>query len=191
MSEQQLSPVALRVAAVLVALLVVGVVVASLTVGSDDSGTAAATTGTPTPKPRTGPVALVAVDAPAAGSPECAKLTAALPDELPSAGVTLSRLPLADPAPEGAVAWGAETGEPVVLRCGLTRPPELTPTSSLSSIDKVQWLRVQGAGAITWYTVDRDVYIALTAPEDTGTGPMQDISNTVATTLKAVPVRTR
>lgn len=190
MSETQPSPVALRVAAVLVGLLVVGVVVASQLLGSDEPEPGTAPASTTSQPPRTGPLALVGVDAPAAGSAECTRLIAALPDELPNADNPLRRLPLAEPAPRAAAAWGADRGEPVVLRCGLRRPAELTPTASLRGIDKVQWLAVEGQGAMTWYVVDRAVYIAVTVPEGTGTGPLQEISATVAENLAPAPIRT-
>jgi hypothetical protein len=191
-SEQQLSPVALRVAAGLVVLLVLGVVVASRLVGGDDTDAGTATDAASTSAaPRTGPVALVTIEAPAAGSAECRGLTGALPDELPNAGDVLSRLPLAEPAPPATVAWGDQVREPVVLRCGLNRPAELTPTSSLRLVDDVRWLRVPGESATTWYVVDRGVYIALTVPAHAGTGPLQQVTATVASTLKSAPVRVR
>jgi Protein of unknown function (DUF3515) len=183
------SPVALRIAAGLVAALVVGVVIASQTIGSDDPAPPP-----PSPSstaPRTGPLALVGVDAPAAAGPECTDLATALPAELPNADRPMTRLPLAAPAPKAAAAWGASTGEPVVLRCGLTRPAELTRTSSLRKIDKVQWLPVEGDAATTWYVVDRPVYIALTVPAGAGTGPLQEISTTVAKNLKPTPILPR
>ena len=42
--------------------------------------------------------------------------------------------------------------------------------------------------AITWYAVDRAVTVALTIPADTGTGPIQDVSTTIAKTLAAKAV---
>ncbi|MCT2584792.1 DUF3515 domain-containing protein [Actinophytocola sp. S1-96] len=180
----------MRVAVGLVVLLVLGVIVASRFVGGDDTDTSGETAQT-SAAPRTGPVALVTVDAPGAGSAECRTLTGALPDALPNAGDALDRLPLAEPAPPATAAWGDQVREPVVLRCGLNRPAELTPTSPLRVIDDVQWLVVPGESAATWYVVDRGVYIALTVPEHTGTGPLQQISATVASTLDPAPVRTR
>ena len=175
----------------LVGLLVVGVVVVSRLLGSDEPDPGTVPPSATTAPPRTGPLALVAVDAPAAGSAECTRLTAALPGELPNADNPLRRLPLAEPAPRAAAAWGADRGEPVVLRCGLGKPAELTPTASLRKVDDVQWLVVEGDGAMTWYVVDRAVYIALTVPAGTGTGPLQKISATVAENLAAAPIRTR
>lgn len=202
MSETQPSPVALRIAAGLVGLLLVGVVVLSQVLGDDGINGTGGTDGiggtaspgdpaTRTGPPRTGPVPLVPVDAPQAGSAECTGLTGALPDELPNGDDPLRRLPIADPAPAATAAWGTDRGEPVVLRCGLSRPPELTSTTVLRKIDDVQWLTVPGAGGRSWYVVDRPVYVAVTVPDGVGPGPLQELSATVTRALDAVPVRPR
>lgn len=134
----------------------------------------------------TGPLALPPVDAPDATSPSCAQLVAALPAELAASTGPLPRVPLAAPAPDGTVAWaGTERRRPVVLRCGLPRPPELTPTSSLIVIDGVSWLPLSEPDRDTFITVDRSVYLALTVPHDLGTGPVQTVSDTVRTALPA------
>jgi hypothetical protein len=173
--------VTLFVAVGLAAVLVLGVIIASQVLGDDTGGEA---TSTSQPARPTGPLALVGVDAPDAGTPSCTNLVNALPAELPSKGSALKRLPIADPAPPAAAAWAGDRGEPVIMRCGLARPAELRPDSSLREISAVSWLAVEGAGAMTWYTVDRPVYIALTIPADAGTGVVQEISETIA---KAVP----
>jgi hypothetical protein len=176
--------VTLFVAAGLAAVLVAGVIIASQVLGGSESDEAAPTTTSQAP--RTGPLALAGVDAPDANAPECAKLVGALPAKLPSKGDELARLPLADPAPPAAAAWAGDRGEPVVLRCGLPKP-EHAPTESLreisSAISKVKWLLVEGEGASTWYTVDRPVYVALTIPDDAGTGVVQEMSETIARVL--------
>jgi hypothetical protein len=130
--------------------------------------------------PDTGPLTVAAFDAPAAAGPECAALLAALPDELPGAGGPLPARPLAEPAPAGVRAWAAAP-QPVVLRCGLPRPGELTPTSLLLVVDGVSWLPL--ADGATYIAVDRPVYVALTVPDDTGTGPLQVVSEAVRATL--------
>ncbi|MER5260500.1 DUF3515 domain-containing protein [Actinosynnema sp. NPDC002837] len=166
----------------LTALLVAGVAAAGLFLGDDSADP---------PPVHTGPVALVPVPAPEAGSDECTALLGALPAQLVSSGVTLPRRELAAPAPAGAVAWGDAHHEPVVLRCGLDRPGDLTPTSALRLISDVQWLEVPEGGSATWYVVDRPVYVALTVPSDSGTGPLQDVSTTIRDTLAKGPVDTR
>ncbi|WP_410606172.1 DUF3515 domain-containing protein [Amycolatopsis sp. lyj-109] len=141
----------------------------------------------PAPSDSAGPLPLVPVPAPFAGSPDCATLLGAVPSELTSNGTALKVRELAAPAPPATVAWG--TDDPLVLRCGLNRPPELTPTAQLRLVNKVQWLQVPGEGASTWYVVDRDVYAALTVPDSAGTGPLQQISDTVAAKLAPRPLR--
>ncbi|GAB2989731.1 DUF3515 domain-containing protein [Amycolatopsis acidiphila] len=162
-------------AAVLAVALAVGVAVLSI-VNRSQPG-----------QPDNGPLALVPVPASQADSPECATLVPALPAQLISNGATLDRREIAEPAPPATVAWGAP--DAIVLRCGLDRPPELTQTAQLRVVSGVQWLPVEGQGASTWYVVDRNVYIGLTVPDSAGTGPLQQVSDTVAATLKPVPLR--
>jgi uncharacterized protein DUF3515 len=176
------------VATGLALLLAVGVVVTSILLGSTDEGQPATPSTTPA-APRTRPIAMVPVDAPAAGSAECTTLIDALPNTLASAGNSMRRLPIAEPAPKATAAWGGDRGEPVLLRCGLPRPAELTTTAGLLEISGVKWLRLSGDGIATWYVVDRAVYLAVTVPEDAGTGPLQDLSATIRATLSAQPVR--
>jgi hypothetical protein len=139
---------------------------------------------------RTGPLALVSIDAPDAGSPTCTTLVEKLPVGLPSGKDMLSRRELASPAPQATVAWGDAKHDPVVLRCGLPRPAELSATSQLRVISDVQWLELPGSGSSTWVIVDREAYVALTVPDAAGTGPLQDISTTVRDLLPKQPVRT-
>jgi hypothetical protein len=127
-------------------------------------------------QPDDGALALVTVPASQADSPECATLVPALPAQLISNGAMLNRREIAEP-------------DAIVLRCGLDRPPELTQTAQLRIVSGVQWLPVEGQGASTWYVVDRNVYIGLTVPDSAGTGPLQEISDTVAATLKPMPPR--
>lgn len=133
------------------------------------------------------PLVLPAVRAPAAGSPECAALVAALPPRLQSGPEQLDRRPLATPSPPGAAAWGV--AHTVVLRCGLDRPVELTPTAALLDVSGVQWLRLQGQDATsTWIAVDRPVYVAVTLQDNSGTGPLQDVSSAIGATMAARPI---
>lgn len=158
------------VAAVLALALAVTVAIIGLTSGGE------------TPPAAAPPLPLPAVDAPDAGSSECAKLVAKLPDAVQSAGEQLERRKLAEPAPEAAAAWGES--KPVVLRCGVPKPAELTSTSKLLQTDGVRWLPVAGTGSTTYYAVDRAVYVALTVPDGSGTGVVQDISKAVRSALQ-------
>ncbi len=138
------------------------------------------------------PVAVPAVPAPQAESPACRSLAAALPQRLGD----YQRVAIAQPAPAGATAWrSAPDGEPVVLRCGLDRPAGFVVGSPIQVVDRVQWFEVSagrqpagGAGASTWCTVDRPVYVTLTLPSGSGPTPIQQLSDVIDHTLAAVPI---
>jgi len=110
-----------------------------------------------------------------------------LPARLPSGDTVLKRATLAEPAPPATAAWTDAKSDPVVLRCGLDRPAELTPTTQLRAVSGVAWLPEDGPEATTWYLADRNVYVALTIPATTGTGVIQDLSATIAHTLPKKP----
>jgi hypothetical protein len=170
--------VVLITASVLVVALAVAVAVFALTRGT------ASSSATPDAN---GPLPLVAIPAPHAADRSCAVLLTTLPADLMSNGKQLAPRTLAKPAPIATVAWG--DGDPIVLRCGLDRPPELTQTAQLRVVNGVQWLQLSEDGSATWYVVDRDVYIALTIPDSAGTGPLQTISDTVAARLPVKPLK--
>ncbi len=138
------------------------------------------------------PVAIPAVPAPQAGSAACRALAEALPQRLGD----YQRAPVAQPAPEGATAWGTgPDSEPVVLRCGLDRPGEFVVGSAIQIVDRVQWFQMRSeqqsagdAGRSTWYTVDRPVYVALTLPSGSGPTPIQQLSEVIDRTIPAVPI---
>ena len=145
------------------------------------------------PAPETGPLAVAPVDAPAAGSAACASLLAALPTDLPGDPALTTR-PIAEPAQPGAKAWAASP-RPVVLRCGLPRPQELTPTSTLTEVNGVSWLTITDGTPeptlVTYVAVDREVYVALTTPTQIGSGPVQTVSDTIGATLQQREVQVR
>jgi hypothetical protein len=43
---------------------------------------------------------------------------------------------------------------------------------------------------VSYIAVDRPVYVAVTTPVDSGSGPLQAVSDVVRTTLPAAPVQT-
>lgn len=128
---------------------------------------------------RTGPLPLAPVPAPEAESPECASVLDALPRELSVDDADVPRRALADPAPDGAVAWGDADHDPITVRCGITAPAELEPTSPLLEVSGVSWLEISEAGNSTFLAADRPVYIALSMPQNTGTGTLQDLSGII------------
>lgn len=165
-------PRGLMIAAVLVAVLAIGAVIAVAA----------------THRPPTAPVAIAAVPAPQADSPECTSLLAALPEQLGD----FRRSATAEPTPPATAAWRAESGgEPVIMRCGLDRPAEFVVGTPIQMVDSVQWFRVDDPDSqrSTWLCVDRPVYVALTLPEGSGSAPIQTLSSVVEKTMPAVPIR--
>jgi hypothetical protein len=175
----------LIIALTLGAVLLVGVAVAGIVLGPATS-TPPAAKPPPVANP-TGPVLLVPVDAPKAGTAECAALIHALPATLANGRTPLHSRQLAKPVPPATAVWGSGD-EPAVLRCGIERPPELKPTSELLEVDGVQWFQESSGGLTTWYAVDRAATVALTLPGSVGTGPIQDVSAAVGSAMPAVPV---
>ncbi len=176
--DRRLPRVLVGVALALPVLLVVGVLLASSVLQRSP------------PDPGTTRLAVAAVPVPAGASADCARLLSGLPTEINTGGTLLPRRVLSEPAPSSTVAWGGEgaasgnpADQPVVLRCGLPRPVELSPTSVLVDIDGVAWLQLPGPGTSTWVVVDRSVFVGLTLPDEAGTGAIQDVSRGVKITL--------
>jgi Protein of unknown function (DUF3515) len=127
----------------------------------------------------TDPLPVSSVDAPGASTPACTSLMAALPDPLGA----LPRRQLVqsdDPLLAGVAAWGEPA---VVLRCGVPTPEELTCSSPVQVVDGVAWLPIPGSGGTTYLAVDRPVRVALTVPDGVSTGPWQEMSKIVGSTL--------
>jgi uncharacterized protein DUF3515 len=183
------SRVSLPVAIAIALPLLLAVAVAAIAINARVRGV-----GEP-PPPDTGPLAVAPVDAPDASGPECTALLAALPAELDGPDGPMPPRPIADaPQLPGVRAWAA-TPRPVVLRCGLPRPAELTPTSALLEVNGVRWLQL-GDGLpepvqVSYIAVDRPVYVALTTPVDAGSAPLQHLSDVVRATLPATAVAVR
>ena len=121
-------------------------------------------------------------------------MLAALPATLPGGDAGLPTRALADPAPPGVRAWAAPS-RPVVLRCGLPRPAELTPTSALVVVNGVSWLQlpddVPDPVQSSWVAVDRSTYVAVTTPSTVGSGPLQAVSDAITATLPVAPIAVR
>ncbi|MDA3643433.1 DUF3515 domain-containing protein [Saccharopolyspora indica] len=137
---------------------------------------------------RTGPLALAPIPAPEAESPECAAVVGALPRELKVGDALVPRRALAQPAPPATIAWGDGDHDPITVRCGIDAPAELTPTAQLVDVSGVSWLEINQGGDTSYLAVDRPVYVALSVPGGTGTGPLQDLSAILGEKLPKQPV---
>ena len=165
-------PRAVLIAAVVLAVVAVGVVLGI-----------AATRRTPAQ-----PVAIASVPAPQADSPECRHLL----DDLPAALGDFQRATALDPVPAGTAAYRAGTdGDAVILRCGLDRPAAFVIGRPIQMVNQVQWFRLDDPDTdrSTWVSVDRPVYVALTLPTGSGPTPIQTMSDLIARTMPAVPVK--
>src|SRR5690606_31371305 len=82
-----------------------------------------------------------------------------------------------------------------LLRCGIPRPAELSPTSPLLEVNGVRWLQLDDGlpepVQVSYIAVDRPVYVALTLPVDAGSAPLQHVSDVVRETLPATAVAVR
>jgi hypothetical protein len=139
-------------------------------------------------RPSDAPVAIASAPAPAADSPGCQALQLALPDRLGD----YERAPLVHPAPAGTAAWREPNeSDPVIVRCGLDRPAEFVVGSAIQVVNSVQWFRIDDSVSdiSTWVAVDRSVYVALTLPKRSGPTPIQRLSDAIARSLPAEPIR--
>lgn len=114
---------------------------------------------------------------------DCAKFLAALPDRF--TGFDAKQI-------EGAQAsWGStRAGGPLTVRCGVTRPAELTTSSALQEVFPVQWFlsdNIQGAGQ-AFVAVDHRPYVAIWIPVDAGNAPISDVSAVIDRTLPRAPL---
>ena len=134
----------------------------------------------PTPAPiRPAALPPVAVDAPpapdAAGRRACQELVSALPTEL---GDRPAR-PVRSASPY-VVAWGEP---PVVLRCGVARPPSFLSTVEVQDINGVTWFPERRGGTTAWTVVDRVVYVEVLAPVEDASSSVARLSAPVARAL--------
>ncbi|WP_051266857.1 DUF3515 domain-containing protein [Nakamurella lactea] len=129
----------------------------------------------------TGPVAVGAAPAPGAGGKNCTALMTALPAQL--AGSARREV---IGSPTGVAAWGDPA---ITLRCGLPTPQELTCSAGLVQLSNangqpgVLWLQQSEGGQTTYLAADRPVRIAVTLPDNAGTGPIQELSSVISGVL--------
>ena len=106
---------------------------------------------------------------PAAG---CARLADELPDELDGR----ERLDTVPTSPRTA-AWG---DPPVVLRCGVERPPGLR-GSEVTEVDGVGWVLAERPAAYVFTTVGLPTYVEVSVPDATprtrAANPLVDLAD--------------
>lgn len=90
--------------------------------------------------------------------PDVASACESLYEAAPATVVGQDRRAVTD---ERAIAWGAN---PIVLRCGVTRPAELTRSSRCDFVAGVGWLTEKGDDAFTFTTIGRRFYVSVQVP---------------------------
>jgi Protein of unknown function (DUF3515) len=173
--------VALIATAILVPVIVALVVLVNVRGGSpaDDGGDdgAAAVESTPLSPRADLPVLPVPVPPVTPEAAEwCPSVMAALPLELsgePSRRVQSDTL--------FAYAWGEP---PVVLVCGVDRPPGYVAGVSAIQINGVQWyVDTADPDTTVWTTVDRPVYVQVRLPAAVDSAPVTALSTPIAAAL--------
>ena len=126
----------------------------------------------------------VEVDAPASPAPEvaaaCAQFTAALPAELSTVGERR------DVTPESNLT-AAYGDPPVGVRCGVPEPTALEPTSTLVTVDGIDWLPEELTGGWRLTSIGRTANVEISVPTEQGPAPSvaADLAPTITATLPA------
>ncbi|MEJ7705186.1 MAG: DUF3515 domain-containing protein [Geodermatophilaceae bacterium] len=82
-----------------------------------------------------------------------------------------------------AAAWG---DPPIVLRCGVPRPPGLAADSSVFEINGVAWFTEPGEDDTVWTAVDREVYVDVRVPSGQASGPVALLSVVITDRLPMI-----
>ena len=110
----------------------------------------------------------------------CATFTDSLPTELSTVGARRE----VRPGSELTAAYG---DPPVAIRCGVPEPAALTPTSTLVTVDGIDWLPEELTGGWLMTTVGRAAGVEITVPAEQGPAPSvaADLAPTITATLPA------
>lgn len=125
-----------------------------------------------------GPVQVALPHPTAAQSAACGDLSGRLPARLDGRGERPTR-----PSSPLVHAWG---DPPIVFFCGVDRPPELTPTSELTTVNGVSWLPVDEDKSWRLTAIGRSAYVQVVVPKSVGTptDPLIDLAGPI---LAAIP----
>jgi Protein of unknown function (DUF3515) len=113
--------------------------------------------------------------------PAARAICGALADELPDVVLDLER---EDTSPESdlTAAWGDPA---IVLRCGVPAPEALEPTSSLVTVDGVDWFPEQLTAGYLFTTYGRSVFVEVSVPDDYApeAGALTDLADALRATV--------
>ena len=108
----------------------------------------------------------------------CAQVISGLP-------LQLGPLPPRTIQTERAVAWG---DPPIILRCGVNRPADLTPGSTTPAVlvGDVYWFRTSRGDADVFTSIDRAVYVEVSVPPKQSYMPLPTLGTAIAAKLPAM-----
>jgi hypothetical protein len=86
---------------------------------------------------------------------------------------------------ERAVAWG---DPPIILRCDVDRPADLTPGSSTPAIlvGDVYWFRTSRGDSDVFTSIDRAVYVEVSVPRKQSYMPLSTLGAAIAAKLPPI-----
>ena len=154
---------------------------AGLRSASSPSPTPSPTRSVAAPRTALPTVRVAAPPASAAAARSCPAFLATLPLTL----TDLAARPVDSPSPYVA-AWGEP---PVLLRCGVPRPPGFVVGAQTIVVNGVAWYPEPHGARTVWTAVDRPVYVEVTVPTGYASGPVAELSTGLARTLPATPPR--
>jgi len=110
----------------------------------------------------------------------CAQFTSALPTELSTVGERRDVTPESDLT----AAYG---DPPVGVRCGVAEPSALTATSTLVTVEGIDWLPEELTGGWRLTSVGRTANVEITVPTEQGPAPSvaADLAPIITATLPA------
>lgn len=149
---------------------------------NDPVGSGPDPTPTPTAPAPTAALPPLKVAPPPALTPaaqrSCQELISALPVRL---GERAAR-PVDSPSPY-VTAWG---DPPVVLRCGVPRPPAFRADSEVLDVNGVRWFAERRGDTTVFTAVDRAVHVEVTSPAAEASAPIARLATAIT---RALPER--
>ena len=108
----------------------------------------------------------------------CQKLSPTLPEKV----ADQSKRKVSD-APDLTAAWG---NPPISLRCGVVSPPALEPTSSLITVNGIDWFAQQLSAGWRFTSMNTLVFVEVNVPKDYS--PEANALVDLSTSLKKIVV---
>jgi hypothetical protein len=139
-----------------------------------------------------GPVEVTPTSPTGQAAASCSALIAHLPDTVAD-GEQIQDI---SPSDALAAAWG---DPPVVLRCGVSKPAALAPTSACFEVNGVGWLVTQRgkevsgdhplSGTVTFTTIGRAAYVEVSVPHADDRQPVDPLPALADAIKQTVPDR--